>query len=238
MGGRDCSGAGCALSDSTSQSDVIKDGGKDLMTMDGDEGMVRRIEKIILDFSSYFVIIVATTTLVAIVVVCCHVVAHMTPKTSYVSYNEVMQGVSEINDSGNATAGRVGPSAESGVVLDEDWIPEIPPEIRNNISERNANVIRKWLAKLDTVEQRKEFLGNLSDVVQTALKRRQDVTLVIEAYRLKKMEKLREFDASRENRKNVISQDFMIAGALVVALLLCAMIIALFAIERNTRSLN
>lgn len=111
---------------------------------------------------------------------------------------------------------------------------DLPDNLKPYFSGANEQLLRGWLAGLDPSEK-KEFIENLSGIVDEAGANKADPAPAIDAYRYLKLKKISE--QTTENFTELLSR-FEYAAAMLACMMILgvmALIFVLLSIERNTR---
>ncbi|MFO7820633.1 MAG: hypothetical protein R6V56_01025 [Lentisphaeria bacterium] len=124
--------------------------------------------------------------------------------------------------------------AESGDVAPPEVEVKLPENIEKIFSEENKEVLRGWLQGLEKDEQ-KDFIENLSLIIDEAEKMELNAFDVINDYKELKLEKLEKSEFEKyeaEARRGVTIAAIFV---LIMFIALMSLILVMLAVERNTR---
>jgi len=111
----------------------------------------------------------------------------------------------------------------------------IPAEIDKYLgSEENRNIFRGWISDLD-LEQKKDYVSNLSALVREAERKGENVTDIINQYRLIKPAKLATGQWEKYAQEAQKGATILFISILLAMVGLFSLVLVLLAIERNTR---
>lgn len=129
-------------------------------------------------------------------------------------------------------------AVSTGVKIGNGADAQIRPELPDNLKkyftdQKNAQVLDGWLAPL-TIEQKNDFLRNMSVIVEQAEKNNDNIADIINTY---KTEKLKNFNASEieqmaEKAKPIVYGT--IISIFLITIILLSIVLILLAIEKNT----
>lgn len=143
--------------------------------------------------------------------------------STHVSYNDV-----------KAVAGAPKTTDEAADVTIPDVV--LPTNVQTHLAGENRKVLRGWLEGLDP-DQKRDFLLNMSEVIQGAEQSSADVTEAINKYKTMKLQKLAatglEKYAVQVRRGAVIG----LIAFMVLVLAISSLGLVLLSVERNTRHL-
>jgi uncharacterized membrane protein YukC len=114
--------------------------------------------------------------------------------------------------------------------------PPWPDTIKKYFSdEQNQNVLYDWLNELN-VEQRKDFLDNLSQVIVKAEAENISVIDAVNTYRVVKLRKIKEHEADK-NLQLIKVFGYSIVGFMTFGMIVILLqLLVLLSVERNTRN--
>jgi hypothetical protein len=116
-------------------------------------------------------------------------------------------------------------------------IPDVilPINVQTHLSGDNRKVLRGWLEGLDA-DQKREFLTNLSEVIENAEHSSANVVAVINSYKTMKLEKLK--SSTMDRYATQVRRGAMIGfvGLMMLVLVMTSLCLVLLSVERNTRA--
>ncbi len=189
-------------------------------------GQISTLERLLFSFTRVFVTVGVVITGIALILRLSSYFS-VGRGATYVSHNEVKRALN--------------PSEATSSQSLQESVPEltIPASLNKHMGDsKNREALLSWLEKL-TEDQKRDFVSNLSEVIDTATAEKESDDMVYDVINKFKTLKLQKLSMSQfEQYTARITKAAALAFALAMAMLVAMMslVLVLLAIERNTRS--